>query len=217
MTQNRNSLPLEATEAGRHYSVVMTNPLRILILVLVAVLPLTACQTPVVRTLPELTFGHLPVIKLAVSEIRVESRYRPAMRAPWVDHQFTTPPDQVMQRWGKDRLAAVGGRDVAVFTVVDAGVREVRLKTTQGVRGVFTKDQSERYEARLEAKLEIYNGHGLPAGHASAVVTRNRTIAEDASLNDRERLWFEMTEALMQQFDMEMEARIRGHLGAWVQ
>ena len=45
---------------------------------------------------------------------------------------------------------------------------------------------------------------------------RTRTVREDASLHDRKRIWFEMTEALMKDFNAEMEKNIRQHLGGYL-
>jgi hypothetical protein len=42
-------------------------------------------------------------------------------------------------------------------------------------------------------------------------------VPEDASLNARERAWFEMTDDLMKLFNAEMERNIPGYLGRWVQ
>ena len=51
---------------------------------------------------------------------------------------------------------------------------------------------------------------------AKAVASRSITTPEGATLNDREKIWFETTEALMADFDDEMERQIRRHLGTWL-
>ena len=43
-------------------------------------------------------------------------------------------------------------------------------------------------------------------------MSRSRTVREDASLNDREAVWFTMTEALLNDFDKELEKNIRQYL-----
>ncbi len=194
----------------------ITHRIRWLLSVLTVAAGLSACQTSGPGTLPDLTFAHLDPIGLAVGEVRVLQKHSPATADPFVDHLFAIPPAIAANRWGRDRLKAQGGAGRAIFTILEGPVREHRLKATLGVRGVFTKDQTERYEARLSAKLEIFDGHGLSVGNATATVTRIRTIAEDVTLNERERLWFDMTEVMMRDFNAEMEKQIRTHLGSWL-
>ena len=66
----------------------------------------------------------------------------------------------------------------------------------------------------VEARLEVANGssRGIAMAHAS----RFSTIREDASINNRERLWFDLTEALVGDFDKAMEENIHKHLGKWL-
>jgi len=85
------------------------------------------------------------------------------------------------------------------------------------VKGLFTKDQSERYEATLKAKVELFDPSGKKLGFASAQVKRTITVGESVSLNEREQIWFELVEALMKDFDKTFEANMRTHLTSWVQ
>jgi len=90
------------------------------------------------------------------------------------------------------------------------------LPVKKGVKGAFTKEQSERYTATIEAIIELQGANAAERGHATARVTRSTTVREDASLHDRERVQFELVEALMVQFDAEMEKNIRAHLANWI-
>lgn len=178
---------------------------------------LTACDTPRVQRFPDITFTHEPVISLNVATVQVSSRFQPTFQAPNAEHLFPVQPQAAMQRWAQDRLKAVpGGRDGATFTIVDASVKEVQLETDKDLKAKFTKEQSQRYELRLEGLLQIFDGRGVSAGQVEATVSRTRTVREDASLNDREKLWYEMTEAAMKDFDAEMEKQIRRYLSNWV-
>lgn len=195
----------------------MMAPMKKLFAPIIALMILAGCQTtPPPAQLPEITFAHLPPLKLAVGNLSIRQAYRPKMTAPYVDHLFPTPPVLVVQRWAEERLVPQGGGSSISFTIVDASVREVALERIGGLRGALTTEQSERYEARIEAVAEILDAQGMGTGRVRATATRLRTIPEDASLADRERLWFEMTEALMADFNAEMEKNIRAHLGRWL-
>ena len=191
------------------------RPLALIVLPVLA-LGLAACETPVVvQSLPELTFVHLKPIKLDVATIEVVSQYRPPMKPPNVEHLFPTPPLKALRRWAGDRLKAVGKSGSARLVIHKASAVETKLAKKTGFTATFTKQQSRRYDLAVEATLEIFPA-GRQKGYAMAKATRFSTLREDASINKRQRLWFDLTEALFRDFDAEMEKNIRRHLGAWI-
>ena len=186
-------------------------------LVSLLVVFLAACETPVAtQTLPELTYGHLSKFTLDVAGIDVKAKYVPPMQAPNVEHLFATPPGKALRRWAADRLRAAGRRGRARFLILDAAVTETPLKLDKSFTGAFTKQQSRRYDATVEVSLEILDDKGFRTGFANARVMRSRTLGEDATINDRERMWFDLTEALMQDLNAEMEKNIRQYLSGYL-
>lgn len=183
------------------------------IFLLGAVLSVGACAANPVQTLPELSYGHLSPLRLDVAVVRVVSTYKAPLAAPNVDHLFPTPPQKALRRWAADRLKATGKGGMAKFIIIDASVRETPLTMKEGLKGAFTKQQSERYEARIEARLEITGPARGQSGFAAARVSRSRTVREDITLNERAKIWFDLTEALMRDFNAEIEKNIRQYLG----
>ncbi len=178
---------------------------------------LAGCNTPPQRyTFPELTYAYLPPIRLDVAVVDVVDSYRPPMAAPNVEHLFPTPPAKAMTRWAEDRLVAAGSNGGALLTILRADVVEVPLARTTGLKGVFTTDQSYRYDATLEVRLDAENTSGLRRGSITARATRGQSVAEDLTLNQRERLWFEMTELLMRDIGAEIEKQINAYLSAFL-
>ncbi len=47
-------------------------------------------------------------------------------------------------------------------------------------------------------------------------ISRSRTLREDATINDRERMWFDLTEALMGDFNAELEKNIRQYVSGYL-
>jgi hypothetical protein len=189
----------------------MTRPLSVIIF---AGFLLTACQTPAPeQKFPDLTYVHLGALNLNVAALDVVSDYRAPLKKPNVEHLFPTPPEKALERWARDRLKAGGNRGSARFIITQAAVTETSLKLKTGLTGAFTTDQAERYDAVIEATLEIYGPDGIRKAFASARVIRSRTVPEGISLNDREKMWFSLTEALMRNFNTEMENNIRSNLG----
>lgn len=178
---------------------------------------LAACETmPSRHELPQITFAHLAPIALDVSKVEVISNYVPPMKAPNVEHQFPIQPEAALKRWAADRLKPDGHGDTARFVITNASVVEQDLPMSKGLSGVFKKEQAQRYDGTAEATLEIVDARGVRKGFAAARAFYSRTVREDASMNDRERAWFEIVEALMLVFNGEMEKNMRQYLAGSV-
>ncbi|MGF1641491.1 MAG: hypothetical protein ACFCUO_11135 [Rhodospirillales bacterium] len=175
-----------------------------------------ACATDPVQPLPELTFAHQPPLRLNVASLDVVSGYRAPMRPPNVEHKMPLAPEAAMRRWAEDRLRAMGHAESARYTVITAAVTEEALPKTPGFVGAFKNEPSERYTATVEAQLEIFDGSGRRAQLATARATRSRTVIEGAKPEERERVWFELVEALMKDFDEAMERAIRQYATPWL-
>ncbi len=178
---------------------------------------LAACETPDPEpAFAELSYAHLGAIPLDVRRIEVVRAYKPPTKKPNVEHLFPVSPLTTAERWVKDRLRAAGRAGVARATISRASVIEVPLKRTEGVRGVFTKDQTERYDGLIEITIRILDDDGREKASVMARAERSRTVAEDVSLIDREKAWFEMTEAMMNDLNASLQRQINKHLGAFV-
>ncbi len=178
---------------------------------------LAACETPDPEpAFAEISYAHLGAIPLDVRRIEVVLAYKPPTKKPNVEHLFPVSPLTTAERWVKDRLRAAGRAGVARATISRASVIEVPLKRTEGVRGVFTKDQTERYDGLIEITIRILDDDGREKASVMARAERSRTVAEDVSLIDREKVWFEMTEAMMNDLNASLQRQINKHLGAFV-
>lgn len=184
----------------------------------VCLVGLASCTLPVERPdFPELTWTHLPPITLDVAEIEIIDATQPTGASPHVEHLFPLPPAKAAERWARDRLRAGGTQNRARFIIQRADVVEVGLRQTEGISGVFTKDQSERYDAELAVLLEIRSDAGPLLGQVTAELRKSRTVREDASLNERESIWFAITDDLAKLLNAEMERTMPQYLSRWIQ
>ncbi len=173
----------------------------------------SACTVPPPEPVyPQLTYGHLGTIRLDVAAVEIVEGYEPPLTPPNVEHEFPITPAAAARRWFEDRLEAVGAAGLALAVVREASVVEVALKKTTGLTGLLTEDQSERYDAKLVMEIEIRSAVGDRAAFVRAVATRSRTVPEDITLNDREKVFFELTEALMNDIDAQLSSQINQHL-----
>jgi hypothetical protein len=194
----------------------VSQKFRRLTLSLLAVVGLAACSTQPAPKFPELTYTHMPKIVLGVAEIQVVNATSTTSGAKNVEAQMPVSPETALRAWARDRLQANGVSGVAKFVIEDASVTETDLIKTPGLKGLVTKDQSERYDSKIRATLKLEGVPRVTQAFAQAEVSRGQSIAEDATINERDQLLFDLTEATMKDFDPIMAASIRKHLADFV-
>jgi hypothetical protein len=178
---------------------------------------LAACVTTGPQpSYPEITFAHLAPIKLDVAEIVYAPRYQPPIAAPNIGHEFPTPPAKAAERWIADRLVAVGTSGQAIVVIRQATGTETKLKVKKGITGAFTTDQAWRYDVGVEIVINAVSLNRKINAEASTAAQQSRTMPEDASLSEREDVWFALTENVMRKFDTNFEAQIRKDLAKFI-
>lgn len=185
------------------------------VLLPITAMALAACQPPDKPRYADITFDHLPPIRLDVAEIVVKSAYQEPLEAPHVGEQFPVSPSKAARRWVDDRLQAVGQRGTATVTIVESSAVETELERTEGIKGVFTKDQAQSYEIAIEVLIEAMDPVGPRSATASARITRKTSVAEDFTLNEREGTWYKLTQDGMNAFNEVMERQIGKTLGGF--
>jgi hypothetical protein len=192
---------------------------RLFIVTLALIGPLAACDSAPPRpSFGDIRFTGAAPIQLAVSAVDVVSEFKSSFQSPHVEHLFPTPPARAMENWARDRLAAGSGRARARFVIQDASVVEVELKKKdEGITGAFTKEPAQRYDAAVQATLSIIDERGLTARTATVKATRSQSVLEGITPNEREKIWYDLTKALMADFDHQMEIEIGAHFGGYFQ
>ena len=188
------------------------------ILFLLALIGLTACESaPAGYTPQPLSFSAVAPMKIDVSEVRIVENYQPSTGAPNVDQDFPNPPASAVKQWVKQRLSAVGSRGVLEVSIDDASVHEIKLPKTQGIKGLFTNDQDTRYEAKISVTMRLFNGEdAMSVASGDVVIMRSRTIDEDATVDQRQKLFDSMTHEMMTSFDQQAVTRLKQYFAAYV-
>ncbi len=178
---------------------------------------LSACTTsPTSSVFPDITFAHLPAMNLNVAEVEIVDRYQLPADPPNVEHLFPISLSTTALEWGRHRLHPVGQNGRVRVTLHRASVSEVPLPKTGGVKGVFTIDQSERYDGVLEMSVEIINADDQVVVTVASTAKHSRSISEIASPSDRQKLWFGMTDTLVSDMNRSLESQIRTHMSDWL-
>ena len=188
-------------------------PLRVLAS-LVMLAALAACTTPATVPPPAISFKEKPPIRLDVASVNIVPEYVPPRRDPNIEHAMPLSPQTGVERWVEDRLLGEGSSGAANLIIRRASVVEQALPRTGGVRGIVEVEQSERYTAQLEVEVTVEKGS--QSGRAEASVVRSTTVAENATLEQREATWTQLVNDLMKDFDATLEREMRKNLPRFV-
>lgn len=180
-----------------------------------AALALAGCQSapPPRLTFAELRFNNTPPIIFMAERMEVKDEYVAPMKSPFVEHEAPVSPSRALASWAKDHLAYDASAPKSVRVLIrEASLRETPLAVTQGFRGAFTNDQAWNYEGTVDVEISLHNDRGFREASASARMQRTRTLPEKASINDRDKLMYELVETLMRDFSAEMDRNIRQYM-----
>ncbi len=180
---------------------------------LLGLLAIGACAAPPTKqSFADITFSHLPPFMFNVSRVEIVSEFKPSLKPPYVEQTFPIPPERALRRWAQDRIKAAGPQGSIKVIINDASVQDVELEHPKNLQARFTTEQSARYEAVADATIEIYGPRGSREAFANAHAERTQTVSEDATLNEREKIQYDLTEALMKDFNAQMEQNISTYL-----
>lgn len=175
---------------------------------------LTACASNDAPPAPQdMSFKDQAPIALAVSDFQIVQDYKSPMAAPNVEHMFAISPAKAVESWVKDRLSAKGGQFLARVVIRDASVKETELPYTKGWRGWFSTEEAARYDGSLSVMIEIVRPDGYVEAYVSAKSTQSRTVLENASQSDKDRVWYDLTRALANDIDRELSKQISANFG----
>lgn len=178
---------------------------------------LTACTPSAELPAPVgLTYLANKPVRLNVARVEVIKKYQSSSVPPHVENDFPVPPVAMIQQWVQDRLVPVGKTGYATVTIEDASVIETSLKGTSGVKGWFTVDQSEQYDANMSVKIEVFDDLGNLKSFAYARTKGSRTVGENLTLGQRRKVWIVMMEKIMNNLDAELEHNVKTYLSDYV-
>ncbi len=178
---------------------------------------LTACASETTQqSFAPIDFSKEAPLRINVHELKIVSEYVAPSRKPNVEHLMQVNPEGAAIRWAKDRLHPTGQTGAARVIIKDAKVVEVPLKTDRGVGAVFKTQQSERYDSALDVVVQILDERQFPVGEVTARATRSRTVPEGLSLNERDRILYEITESLIQDINSQMNGLLPSFLNRWM-
>lgn len=185
-------------------------------MLLTSLAAVAGCATPAPEPAPTtITFSHLRPLRLDVARVRVVVDYVLPFEKPHVEHLASLSPAEAVRQWAKDVLKPVGTRREAVLVVTDASLVEEVAAGQSGLQGLLRGGTSERYRARLVARIEIRDGEEVLA-RSETTVSHSRSLSDARSLTGRARLWYEQIGHVIERFDMQQRTHASRHLGRYL-
>ncbi|HTH97910.1 MAG TPA: hypothetical protein VL574_10870 [Stellaceae bacterium] len=189
---------------------------------LATLLSLGACSSsaPPPPVLGDIRFQDRPPYRMLASAVEFDDQFQPSFRPPQVEQNMSVPPQRAMHNWIADRIQAAdpSSPNHIQVTITDARVVAVPLQPTlTGLQATFTSQQTTRYEAHVAMTIAIIDGHGLPVRRASANASLSRSISEDATVNDRDRLLWDMSRQVTSALGQQLERQIDGGFAPYLQ
>lgn len=176
-----------------------------------------ACSTTVSRPAIETQdFSGQPPLVLSVARIEVVEQYQSPLKEPNVEHSFPTTPAAAFKRWLGERVTAKGQDDTLRVTIQDASAVRVPLPRTEGLEGMFTTDQVERIDGTVSVLLEVVDNGGVVQAFITAKAQRARTLPEGLTLNERDKAYQQITEALINDLNATIEQNMRQFLSKYL-
>jgi hypothetical protein len=184
-------------------------------IVFLSALFLASCTSDTAQTVPDLNYTNVPPISLNVAKIEVRDDYVPPMRPPNVDHLFRQPPDVTVRDLLDHALIPSGGPKTLRVIIEDASVIDRKLPDGGGVLDAITPRPSDRYDAHMALRFELFDpaAPDIITGHASVIAQRSTTLMNNFSPADRDRAAFNLTESLMRDVQDGLRTTVRNTFG----
>lgn len=176
---------------------------------------LAACTSAPVATYPDVTWRHLNPIVFAAGPVEKIAAWDNVPDGS-IASDLPFSLGRMAMNWPDDRIQTAGTSDMLRYSVTEASVTSNALKTTKGIKGVFTDDQSEKIDLKVAAKLELLDADGVQKGEVQAMAARSRTLNESMSVAEREKVIYDETATLLMDLDRELERQINANLGRFL-
>ncbi len=147
-----------------------------------------------------LSFDYLTKLRLSVGSVDIDDRWRPVLDSRDIGFLSPVSPISALRQMAEQRLLPGGGPGRAVFVIDQAS-----LVVAQGL-----------YLGNFAVHLDVLDDAGSRVGFAEARVSRSATAHDDGPAKMRAAL-YQLTRALMDDMNVELEFQVRRSLKNYLQ
>ncbi len=191
---------------------------------LATILLLSACKAPPFTSLEEAESAGSPVlvslpVRLNASPIKVLQIYEPPGRPPHVEDLFRLSPAEAIEQWAEQQLIASPGSEYVMnVEVLEASVVETEIVIERSAWELWEPDTMTSYDATLQVAMKLYHPPRLlPVADLEIMVTRSVLQETDATLEEKDILFQQLLDRLMNAFELEARRRIALHFDYFIE
>ena len=147
-----------------------------------------------------------------VATLEIVDQYKSPFSDPHVEHLSPISPAQAVREWVGIRFRPVGAEGRLRVTVTNASIVGKSLDTDKDFKALFISEQGAELTGTLAVTIEVLNTQEVSLAHVTVYSSASKTLAEDASLMDRDYAMFSVTNSLVKAFDLEASRQIDQYL-----
>lgn len=188
----------------------IVNPRNCLnLLVIGFVLALGACApTPPPASYATIAFNHLPQYNINVANIVVENQTQANLNGNNIEHLAPVSMLNMAMTWPNQRLIAAGNSGTLTYTILQADIIDTPLQVKDGLTGLFTNQQSTKYDAKLVVKMSANDPNRQAIANSNMNIEKSITVAENVTLNERNQKIYELIESMLGAMNQELDKNI---------
>ena len=147
-----------------------------------------------------------------VATLEIVDQYKSPFSDPHVEHLSPITPAQAVREWVEVRFRPVGAEGRLRVTVTNASIVGKSLDTDKDFKALFISEQGAELTGTLAVTIEVLNTQEVSLAHVEVYASASKTLAEDASLMDRDYAMFSVTKSLVKALDVEVSRQIDQYL-----
>ena len=174
---------------------------------------LAACTSaPPTPSFTPIGFGQYPSMKVNAPRVDVQEDYVSPLAPPHVEYEMPVRPVELVRGWVRDRLRPIGASGTFRVVIKDASVVAEKLKTKGGIQGALTTQQGTNLIAKISVEIVYEQPSQGTSSSTSVNIFRTQTLAEDASINDRDNAYYQLAKDLAADLNQQLETNINQNM-----
>lgn len=159
------------------------RPIRFLLIMLVGIAGLAACQTTA-PTPPVTSADKFAPLSINARRLEIIDNWQMTVEAPYVGHRAQTLPSNLLADWAAQVLQPAGGSGELIFDMLRASVIRIELPMKAGITNLLTNQQESKIKAEFFVNIMWLQPVGGTQARVELRADHSVTISESATAND---------------------------------
>ena len=169
---------------------------------------LAACSSaPPAPSFAPITFTDSAAMRVNAPSIAIQEEFVSPLAPPHVEYEMPVRPVELVRAWVRDRLRPIGSNGTFRVIIKDASVVAEKLATKGGIEGALTTQQGTNLIAKISVELD-YESPEQAVATTTVNIYRTQTLAEDLSINDRDKAYYQLAKDLAADLNKQLESNV---------